>query len=116
MDRGLKFRIFKVEVCTIYVAKAKALISCAVTAQLIYVFVFAYKKAGFLMARLVCKLYICHFMSLVCVSTSIAQWLEHLPSNSAVVGSSPGGVDIYVPAILRSRISWQIKAMPGTSF
>ena len=35
--RGLKFRIKKVEGlnCTIYVAKTKALISCAVTANLI---------------------------------------------------------------------------------
>ena len=24
------------------------------------------------------------------------------------------GTDIYVPAILRSRTSWQLKAMPGT--
>ena len=30
--------------CTIYVAKTKALISCAVTAQLICAFVFAYAK------------------------------------------------------------------------
>ena len=37
---------------TIYVAKTKVLISCAVTAQLICVFVFAYAKAGFLMTRL----------------------------------------------------------------
>ena len=33
--------------CTIYVAKTKALISCAVTAQLICVFVFAYAKVRF---------------------------------------------------------------------
>ena len=32
--------------CTIRMAKTKALISCAVTAQLICVFVFAYEKAG----------------------------------------------------------------------
>ena len=31
--------------CTIYLAKTKALISCAVTAQLICVFVFAYPKS-----------------------------------------------------------------------
>ena len=37
--------------------------------------------------------------------TSIAQWLEpqSYASNPAVVGSSPGGADIYVPAMLRSR-------------
>ena len=40
--------------CTIYVAKTKALISFAVTAKLICVFVFAYAKADFLMARLKC--------------------------------------------------------------
>ena len=33
--------------CTIYVEKTKALISCAVTAQLICVFVFAYAKSWF---------------------------------------------------------------------
>ena len=33
--------------CTIYVAKTKALISCAVTAQLICVFVFAYASQVF---------------------------------------------------------------------
>ena len=33
--------------CTIYVAKTKALISCAVTAQLICAFVFAYTKSRF---------------------------------------------------------------------
>ena len=33
--------------CTIRVAKTKALISCAVTAQLICVFVFAYAKIRF---------------------------------------------------------------------
>ena len=35
--------------CTIYAAKTKALISCAVTMQLICAFVFAYAKSGFLM-------------------------------------------------------------------
>ena len=33
--------------CTIYVVKTKALISCAVTTQLICVFVFAYAKSRF---------------------------------------------------------------------
>ena len=33
--------------CTIYVAKTKALISCAVTVQLIYTFVFAYGRSRF---------------------------------------------------------------------
>ena len=33
--------------CTIYVAKTKSLISCAVSAQLISIFVFAYAKSGF---------------------------------------------------------------------
>ena len=46
---------------------------------------------------------------------SIAHCLEPRPSDPAVVGSSPGA-DIYVPAILWPRTSWQIKAMPGTSF
>ena len=41
---------------------------------------------------------------------SIAQWLEPRPSDPAVVA----GADIYVPAILRSRTSWQIKATPST--
>ena len=48
MARGLKFRIFrKKRECTIYVAKTKALISFAVTAKLICVFVFAYAKRWF---------------------------------------------------------------------
>ena len=43
MARGLKFRIE----CTIRIAKTKALISFAVTAKLICVFVFAYEKIRF---------------------------------------------------------------------
>ena len=46
MARGLKFRIKKVERLH-YVVKTKALISCAVTAQLICAFVFAYAKSCF---------------------------------------------------------------------
>ena len=39
--------------CTIYVAKAKMLISCAITAQLICIFCFSYRqKSGFLMTQL----------------------------------------------------------------
>ena len=50
---GLKFRIYKVEGLYYRVAKTKTLISFAVTAKLICVFVFAYiQKAGFLTARL----------------------------------------------------------------
>ena len=41
--------------CTIRVAKTKALISFAVTAKLICVFVFAYAITGFLMTRLIYK-------------------------------------------------------------
>ena len=49
MARGLKFPIKKVEgnVGNICVAKTKALISFAVTAKLICVFVFAYAKCWF---------------------------------------------------------------------
>ena len=48
MARGLRFRILKVEgLYYSYLAKTKALISCAVTAQLLCVFVFAYKKPVF---------------------------------------------------------------------
>ena len=47
MARGLKFGCRKQRDCTIYVAKTKALISCAVTAQLICVFVFAFAKSRF---------------------------------------------------------------------
>ena len=43
MAKGLKFRILKVE-GLYYVAKTKALISLAVTAKLICIFVFAYAK------------------------------------------------------------------------
>ena len=45
MARGLKFRILiEEELQVIHVAKTKALISFAVTAKLICVFVFAYAK------------------------------------------------------------------------
>ena len=47
MARGLKFWIYIEESRTIHVAKTKAPISCAVTAQLICVFVFAYAKSRF---------------------------------------------------------------------
>ena len=48
MARGLKFCIYRKKGdCTIYVAKTKALISFAVTAKLICVFVFAYAKCWF---------------------------------------------------------------------
>ena len=43
----LDFRFRKLRDCTIYVAKTKALISFAVTAKLICVFVFAYAKHWF---------------------------------------------------------------------
>ena len=46
MARSLKFHRKKRD-CTIYVAKIKALISFAVTAKLICVFVFAYAKSWF---------------------------------------------------------------------
>ena len=50
------------------------------------------------------------------MSASIAHWLEHLPSNPAVVRLSPGRGGTYSAyhAEVKS-ISWQIKAMPGTS-
>ena len=47
MARGLNFGFRKSRECTIYVAKTKALISFAVTAKLICVFVFAYAKRWF---------------------------------------------------------------------
>ena len=47
MARGLKFRIYVVEEVYYRVAKIKALISFAVTAKLICVFVFAYAKCWF---------------------------------------------------------------------
>ena len=47
MTRGLKFRIKEVKDCTICVVKTNALISCAVTAQLICAFFFAYVKSRF---------------------------------------------------------------------
>ena len=51
--RNFGFR--KLRDCTIYVAKTKTLISFAVTAKLICVFLFAYmQKAGFLTPRLNC--------------------------------------------------------------
>ena len=47
MARGLKFGFRNKRNCTIRVAKTKALISFAVTAKLICVFVFAYAKRWF---------------------------------------------------------------------
>ena len=47
MARGLKFRIKKVEVTYYLCSEKKALISFAVTAKLICVFVFAYAKRWF---------------------------------------------------------------------
>ena len=47
MARGLNFGFRKKRDCTIYVAKTKALISFAVTAKLICVFVFAYAQRLF---------------------------------------------------------------------
>ena len=44
-DRNFGFR--KKRDCTIFVAKTKALISCAVTTQLICTFVFTYAKSRF---------------------------------------------------------------------
>ena len=41
-------------------------------------------------------------LSVFLLSVSIAQWLERRSPNTAVVGSSPSGADIYVPAMLRS--------------
>ena len=49
-----KFGFKKKRDSTSYEAKTKALISCVVTAQLICIFVFTFKKAGFLMMRLIC--------------------------------------------------------------
>ena len=50
--RGVKFGIKEDWDCTIYLAKTKALISCADTAQLICAFDFAYiQNADFLMTR-----------------------------------------------------------------
>ena len=45
MARSLKY--WKQRDCSIYVAKMNVLISCAVTAQLILAFVFAYAKSRF---------------------------------------------------------------------
>ena len=47
MARSLKFCIEEAEECTSYIAKTNALISFAVTAKLICVFVFAYAKSRF---------------------------------------------------------------------
>ena len=47
MARGSNFGFRKQRICTIYVAKTKALISFTVTAKLICVFVFAYAKIRF---------------------------------------------------------------------
>ena len=53
MARSLKFVYRKLSDCTIRVAKTKALISFAVTANLISVFVSHIQKAGFLTTGLI---------------------------------------------------------------
>ena len=54
MARGLKLIFWKKRDGAIYVAKTKALIRCAVAAQLICAFVFTHmQNSGFLMTRLV---------------------------------------------------------------
>ena len=60
------------------------------------------KETSFMSQNL--KMYPLELMdkSILIQSVSIAQWLEHRPPKPAVVGSSLGGTDIYVPAILRS--------------
>ena len=65
--------------------------------------------------RLFNNLKVLQQISLPLESASIAQWLEPRSSDPAVVGSGPGWGGHNVPAILRSRTSWQIKAVPGTS-
>ena len=52
LTEAWNFAFRKKRDCTICVAKTKALVSCAVTAQLICAIVFAYAKSGFLMRRL----------------------------------------------------------------
>ena len=62
MAMGLKFRVKVVDgLYYPYIAKTKALISCAVTAQLICVFVFAYAKSRFShnVAHLLIFIYFC---------------------------------------------------------
>ena len=138
MARGLNFRVYKVEGFYYLCSENKG--SFAVTAnanllmmQLILcdnqdnVLLISPKKLSYVYMHLVigprCSISIeyLHCMLLwrtgenLLLSTSIAQWLEPRPSDLSVVGWSPGWGG-HVPAILRSRISWQIKAMPGTSF
>ena len=43
------------------------------------------------------KAHLCRILAIY--AASIAQWLEPRPPDPAVVGSSPGWADIYVPAI-----------------
>ena len=49
-------------------------------------------------------------------SASIAQWLEHWQSNPVVTGSSPGGDGHTCACHVVVKITWQIKAMPSSSF
>ena len=53
---GRLLEVRKMRDCTIYVTKINALISCAVTAQLICAFVFANAKSIFHMTRLICHM------------------------------------------------------------
>ena len=71
--RSLKFWIYKVEDCTIHVAKTKALISFSVTAKLICAFVFAYADCWFSHVA-------AHFLSCLFVSLKSHQhsWIVHI--------------------------------------
>ena len=66
--------------CTIYVAKTKALISCAVTTQLTCAFVFAYAKSRFLIMRFKCFLcldYNCPGCHTIYLSTIFIRFFRH---------------------------------------
>ena len=71
-------------------AKTKALISCAVTSQLICVFVFAYAKAGFLMTWLIWNYFIGQSMIVSPRNAStLADNVDHDQIARGAYGSGP---------------------------
>ena len=68
--------------CTIYVAKTKVLISFAVTAKLICVFVFAYAKSRF--SHDAAHIFLCKYLCIQLLEAIIKQTGSHLQTRKSM--------------------------------